>query len=131
MGTEENKALLRRYYAEVLGGGNIGLIDELFAPDFVSAGVDLARFKELAAASRAAFPDLHVTVEDQVAEGDKVVTRFSAHGTHRGPFAGIPATGKPVTVRAIHIHRIAHGKIAELWEQIDLLGLMQQVGKAP
>ncbi len=128
MGTEENKALLRRYYAEVLSEGNLPAIDELFASDFTSAGVDLARFRQLAAVSRATFPDLQVTVEDQIAEGDRVVTRFSARATHCGPFAGVPATGRPVTVTAIHIHRIADGKIAELWEQIDLLGVLQQLG---
>ena len=128
MGTQENKALLRRYYAEVLSEGNLPVIDELFASDFTCAGVDLARFRELAAASRAAFPDLQVTVEDQIAEDDRVVTRFSARGTHCGPFVGVPATGRPVTVTAIHIHRVADGKIAELWEQIDLLGVLQQLG---
>ncbi len=129
MSIDDNKALLRRYYDEVLNAGRLDQIDALFAPDFVSHPdeSDLAGFKRGAAMSRAAFPDMHVTVEDQIAEGDKVVTRWTATATHQGPFAGLPPTGKPVTVRAIHIHRIRAGRIVELWEMIDLLALMRQL----
>jgi steroid delta-isomerase-like uncharacterized protein len=79
-------------------------------------------------ASRRAFPDLAVTVLDQVAEGDMVATRWRARGTHRGPFAGVPATGRPVTITAIHLHRVAGGRLAEHWEAIDLLPLLRQLG---
>jgi steroid delta-isomerase-like uncharacterized protein len=126
MSAEENKALVRRHYAEVLSQRNLAVIEELFAPTFVSRlsdgpSVDLAQFKEAAKMSLAAFPDLHATVEDQVAEADKVVTRWIARGTHQGEFAGIPPTGKSITLTGIHIHRVADGKIVELWEETDLL----------
>jgi len=75
-----------------------------------------------------AFPDLVVTVLDQVAEADRVATRWQARGTHHGVFAGVPATGRPVTITAIHIHRVADGKLAEHWEAINLLPLLQQLG---
>src|ERR1700752_4120466 len=122
MSTEENKALLRRYYDEVLTGGNLAVIQELFIPELVE------RFLQAVTASRTAFPDLFVTVEDQLAEGDRVATRFTARGMHRGPFLGVPPTNKQVILSAIHIHRIENGKIAELWEEINLLSLLQQIG---
>jgi steroid delta-isomerase-like uncharacterized protein len=118
----ENKTLLRRYYQEVLTQGNLNLIDELFVPELVE------QFKQAVNMSRTAFPDLQVTVEDQIAEGDRVVTRWTAQATHAGPFLGIPATGKPVTVTAIHIHQVVDGRIAALWEEINLFGLMHQLG---
>jgi steroid delta-isomerase-like uncharacterized protein len=80
------------------------------------------------AATHAAFPDLVVTVQDQVAEEDKVVTRWSATGTHAGDFAGVPATGRRVTVTGIHIHRVRHGQLIEHWEELDLLGVLRQLG---
>jgi steroid delta-isomerase-like uncharacterized protein len=122
MTTEDNKALLRRYYSEVLSQGNLAPIDELFAPDLVE------HFTQTVTASRTAFPDLHITVEDQIAEGDRVVTRFTARAVHGGPFLGIPPTDKQVVLTAIHIHRIENGKIAQLWEEINLFGLMLQLG---
>ena len=122
MPTEDNKALLRRYYDEVLTQGNLAVIQELFAPELVQ------RFLETVAASRAAFPDLFVTIEDQLAEGDRVATRFTARGMHRGPFLGVAPTDKQVILSAIHIHRVENGKIAELWEEINLLSLLQQIG---
>src|SRR5262245_33751338 len=136
MSTEVNKALVRRYYAEVLNQRNIAVLDELCSPTFVSQfstgpAVGLAQFRQGVIASHTAFPDLHVTVQDQIADGDKVVTRWMAQGAHQGPFAGIPPTGKRVTVTAIHIHRVTNGKLIEHWEEINLLGLMQQLGVIP
>ena len=133
MSTEANKALVRRYYTEVLNQRNIAVLDELCSPTFVShasagAKIGLAQYRQAIMASHTAFPDLVVTVEDQIAEGDKVVTCWTAQGTHQGPFAGVPPTGKRVTVTAIHIHRVDNGKIVEHWEEINLLGLMQQLG---
>jgi steroid delta-isomerase-like uncharacterized protein len=125
MSTEANKAILRRYYEEVLNQGKLSVIDELFAPDLIE------NFKQAVAASRSAFPDLRVAVEDQIAEGDRVVTRLTAQGTHKGAFIGIPPTGKKVTLTAIHIHRVVGGKVVKLWEEINLLGLMQQLGAFP
>ena len=86
------------------------------------------QFKAMAQMSIDAFSDFQVTVEDQIAEGDKVVTRWSARGTHDGNFAGIPPTSKHVTVTAIHIHQIVDGRIAALWEEFDMFGLQKQLG---
>ena len=80
------------------------------------------------AATHAALPDLVVTVHDQVAETDTVVTRWSATGTHAGDFAGVPATGRRVTVTGIHIHRVRHGRLIEHWEELDPLGVLRQLG---
>ena len=77
---------------------------------------------------RSAFPDLHLTIEDMIAEGDKVAMRSSWNGTHQGEFMGIPATGRRVTVSQIDISRIADGRMVEHWGQLDALGLMQQLG---
>ena len=82
------------------------------------------------AALRAGFPDLTITVEDQVAEGDMVVTRWIARGTHRGAFQGVPATGRDVVMAGTDIDRIVGGKVAECWAQVDELGLMRQLGAA-
>jgi predicted ester cyclase len=79
----------------------------------------------------AAFPDLHFTIEDLIAEGDKIVYRYSATGTHKGNLNGIEATGKPVTITGMVISRIVNGKVQEDWEQTDMLGLMQQLGVVP
>ena len=79
----------------------------------------------------AAFPDLHHTVEDQVAEGDTVVTRMTLRGTHHGEFRGIAPTGKPIVVSLIGIDRFENGKFAEQWSQLDTLGLLQQLGVIP
>jgi len=90
-----------------------------------------AGVKELIAGYRAAFPDIHVTIEDQIADGDLVVSRWSAKGTHQGELMGIPATGKHATVTGITIDRIADGLIVESWNNWDTLGLMQQLGAIP
>jgi predicted ester cyclase len=79
----------------------------------------------------AAFPDLHFTIEDLIAEGDKIVYRYSATGTHKGDLSGIEATGKPVTITGMVISRVVNGNVQEDWEQTDMLGLMQQLGVVP
>jgi steroid delta-isomerase-like uncharacterized protein len=129
----ENKALVRRYYDEVLTGRDRKLLARLLDPAFVShvsGGPDAGAeaYAAAVAATHAAFPDLAVTVHDQVAEDDKVVTRWSATGTHTGDFAGVPATGRVVTVSGIHIHRIRHGRLIEHWEELNLLGVLRQLG---
>jgi len=133
---DDNKTLVRRYYEEVLNGRDLSVVPELFAPTFVSyapsgRSVDLAEYVRAIGVSHAALPDLHVTIEDQFAEGNRVVTRWSATGTHQGPFAGIAPTGRAITVTAMHIHRIADGKLVEHWEQFDLYGLLRQLGALP
>jgi len=133
MTTTANKALVTRYYDEVLNQRNLAALDDLLAPDFASWLADgtrlgRAEYGDAVLASHQAFPDLVVEVLDQLAEGDKVATRWRASGTHRGPFAGIPATGRPVTITAMHLHRVADGKLSEHWEEIDLLRLLRQLG---
>jgi len=129
----ESKALVRRYYDEVLTGRDRQLLAQLLDPSFVShvsGGNDAGAEAYTAAvgATHAAFPDLVATVHDQVAEDDKVVTRWSATGTHAGDFAGVPATGRLVTVSGIHIHRVRHGRLIEHWEELNLLGVLRQIG---
>ena len=131
MSIENNKTLVRRHYEEVLTGRNPDLVDDLYLPMIgLSDGNSIEReqFKGYLQISLDAFPDLVVTVEDQIAEGDKVVTRWTAQGTHRGSFFGLEATGKQVRLQAIHIHQIKNGKIARLWEEFDMFGLRQQLG---
>ncbi len=137
MTTQENKAIIRRYFDEALNQHKVATVDEIFSEDFIGYAPrgttsDLNTFKNAFMMSHKAFPDLHVTIEDQIAEGDKVTTRWKASGTHLGTFAGlVPPTHKPVTITALHIHQVVDGKIVALWEQIDLFGLFQQLGFFP
>lgn len=136
MSLDANKALVQRYYHEVLNQRNLALLDRLCAATFRSylpdgSSATLEQYKQAVAVSLAAFPDLQVVLHDQIAEGDKVVTRWSAQGSHQGSFAGLPASGKSVTVSAIHIHRVSAARLVEHWEAIDLLGLLQQLGVVP
>jgi len=134
----ENKALARRLVEEAFNAGRLDVTDELVASDFVGHDPSLpeevrgpAGVKEVIAGYRAAFPDIHVTIEDQIADGDRVVTRWRATGTHKGELMGMPATGKQATVTGITIDLIADGRIAESWDNWDTLGLMQQLGAIP
>ena len=137
MSAEDNKALVRRFVDEVQSGGNIDLIDEVCSPGFVNHSAppgipaDREGIKILTAMFRGAFPDSHFTVEDMVAEGDKVVTRKTFHGTHEGEFMGIPASGRAVSMGLIDIVRISEGRVVEHWAMGDSLGLMQQLGVNP
>jgi Predicted ester cyclase len=136
MTTEANKASARRMVDEVVNRGNLALIDELMAPDFVDhalpPGVPPNRegVKTFFAMLRGAFPDLHATVDDVIAEGDKVVQRTTAHGTMKGEFAGMPPSGKSATWQQIHILRFADGKEVEHWAVTDQLSMLQQLGFA-
>ena len=137
MSAEENKAVVRRWTEEGFGRGDLGLADELIAPDFVNhtpaPGQPPGRegVKQAVAMLRAAFPDLQVTIEDLIGEGDTVVSRDTIRATHRGVFAGIPPTGRSVTVGRIAIFRLADGRLVEHWNQVDMLGLLQQLGVIP
>lgn len=134
---KENRAIARRYLEEVWNGRNPSLIDELVAEEFVDhhlppelppgpAGVKIWYNTAVSA-----FPDFHITLEDVIAEGDRVVTRFTFSGTHQGEFMGIPATGKQFSITGIAIARIADGKLVEWWENADVMSLMQQLGVLP
>ncbi len=133
--SEENKALDRRVIEEGFNKGNLALLDELYADCawYRPATVELKgeTMKQFAASMLATFPDLRITIEDQVAEGDKVVTRWSGTGTHQGEFMGLAPTGKQVTTSGINISRIVEGKIVELREEWDAQGFFQQLGAAP
>jgi steroid delta-isomerase-like uncharacterized protein len=135
MSGEENKALIRRGFEEVMIRGNFDAIDELFAPTFVNYSFPEAQgregFKRVMMMFRTAFPDMNITIDDMIAEGDRVATRGSWTGTHRGDFMGIPATGKQVAVSYSDIWRLEAGKAVENWVQMDTLGLMQQLGVVP
>jgi steroid delta-isomerase-like uncharacterized protein len=136
MSAEDNKATARRWYEEVFNAGNLDLIHELFAPNFVDHDPvnplpGLEGVRQVVGIYRGAFPDLHITVEDWVAEGEKVVTRFRAQGTHKGPLMGIPPTEKQVTVTGIDMLGFEHGKISEHWGNRDDLGMLQQLGAVP
>jgi steroid delta-isomerase-like uncharacterized protein len=137
MSAEENKALVRRIYEELWQEGNLEAIDKYYAADVVSHGAPPGLppgregFKVYASMLTSAFSDSDVTIEDQIAEGDRVVTRWSSKGIHTGEFLGVPATGKQVTVRGIGIERIADGQVAEDWGEFDAMGLMQQLGVLP
>jgi steroid delta-isomerase-like uncharacterized protein len=132
MSAETNKAIVRRYYEEVLNQHNLTIINELFAPNFKSytqnGAVDLQNYVEAVGRSHQAFPDLQVTIEAQIAEGELVATRWRVKGTHQGVFAGIQPTGKEVTITAMHFHRLVDGKITDHWEQFDFAGTLQQLG---
>jgi len=136
MSTEDNKAIVRRLIEEGFNQRNLAIFDELYAPDFVyylgSTTIQgLEPYKQFTSMSFTAFPDVHFTIEDQVAEADKVVTRWTWRGTHQGPFQGIPPTSKHVMVTGVGINRIAKGKVVENWTNMDILGLLQQLGVVP
>jgi steroid delta-isomerase-like uncharacterized protein len=137
MSTQENRAVVGRFLDQVISRGDLAAADELCASDLVWHGVgigdlpDLESFKRSVGPFFSAFPDLHVTTEDLIADGDRVVARYTWRGTHRGDFFGIPATGRSVTVAGTSIYRISDGKIAEEWWLEDLLGLMRQIGAVP
>ena len=138
MATDQNKALARRFIEELFNQGNTSAADEILALDFVEReqlppGIPNNRegVKVLATMLRSAFPDLKATIEDTIAEGDKVVIRMTWSGTHKGEFMGIPATGKRVSIGVIDVIRIDGGKFVEHWGQMDSMGMMQQIGAIP
>lgn len=136
MSTKGNKAILQRIY-EVFNAGDLVPLDQLIAADavdhnpFPGQTPGLEGIKQMFTAFRTAFPDAHQTVEDMIAEGDKVVARVTLTGTQKGAFMGIASTGKKVTVTGIDIVRFANGKAVEHWGNEDDLGMMQQLGALP
>ena len=137
MSTEQNKAVLRRLFEEGLNQNNPGVFDELLAPNFViydpppGMSPDREGFRQLIEMFRAAFPDLHVTFEAEFADGDYVIHRGYTTGTHKGELMGIPPTGKQVKIKSLDIWRVVNGKAVENWVQLDMLGLMEQLGVIP
>jgi predicted ester cyclase len=137
MSQEENKAIVRRIYDEVINGKNLEVIDELCSPDIIDHTAPPGTPKGIEGVKQSmgmfltAFPDLHITIEDCIAEGDKVVTRYTFRGTHQGDLMGIAPTGKRVTVSGIAIDRVVDGKGLEHQEIFDQLAMMQQLGVIP
>jgi steroid delta-isomerase-like uncharacterized protein len=136
--SEENKALVRREEEELFSGGNLDAADEIYAADYVGHDPSnpedvrgLQAAKRAASDYRKAFPDLRVSVEDLIAEGDRVAARLRFRGTHLGELDGIAPTGKRVDCTGIVVSRIEEGKISEDWANFDDLGMMQQLGLIP
>jgi predicted ester cyclase len=131
MSTYDNKALVQRFYDEVVNQKNLAALGQFVAPNAVNHTVpsglpqDPNQFLGM---HLNAFPDVHVTVQDLLADGDKVVALVNIHATQQGAFRSVSPTGKPITITAIHIFRIANGKMVEHWGLADRLGALQQLG---
>ncbi|HEV8713032.1 MAG TPA: ester cyclase [Candidatus Binatia bacterium] len=133
--SETTKAIVRRYVEELLNRGNLAIADEILTTDFVFHGPSASEsvrgpegFKQLVNTLRTAFSDLHFAVEEEIAEGDKVVGCFTIRGTQRGELFGIPPSGKQFAVRGVDVFRITGGKISEIRALFDTLGQLQQLG---
>ncbi len=138
MTPEDNKKTARRIVIELINAGNLELIDKVIAANFIEhaapPGVPQGRdsFRAMIPMLRSAFPDLEYTIEDQIAEGDRVAQRLVGHGTMQGEFMGMPPTGKKAEWQEMHIHRFdAEGRLAEHWETSNELGMMAQLGLMP
>jgi steroid delta-isomerase-like uncharacterized protein len=141
MSLDENKAVVQRILSEFWLHGNVGVLDELLAPDCVNYEQSNPELRgkeackqwadDVRLANRQGFPDFDILVEDVVAEEDKVVKRWVFMGTHSGEFAGVPPTGKRVTMRGITLYRLTRGKVSAIYWNYDVLGLLQQLGAIP
>ena len=138
MSTEENKATTHRFFEEVFNRGDLAIVDEIKSSSYVFHDPSLPEpvrgpegFKHYLMLFRTAFPDLHSTIEDLVAEGEQVTVRFTFTGTQQGTLMGMPPTGKQVRVTAILIARLDNGKFVEGWINYDGLGMLQQLGVIP
>ena len=136
MSLQENKDIVQRV-VDLINEGKLDQVKDLYTSDFSNHNSsaptvqDREALVQQFAAWGAAFPDGHATIEDMVAEGDKVAKRWTYRGTHKGELMGIPATGKEITMTAITIYRLSGGKVAECWWNYDTLGMMQQLGVIP
>lgn len=137
MRTASTSDTVRRFYGEAIYGGDLDLIGKLMAPDYrahppgMDVPLDRAAFKQFNRMFLAAFPDLHITVEDEISVGDTTVLRMSVRGTHLGSFMNLPPSGRQARWTAISITRVVDGRIAEQWGEQDLLGVLQQLGPLP
>ena len=133
MSLQENKALVLHFVEEVENQHNLAAIDELFSHDFVDHSAltgppGIEGVKKFFSMMFATFPDMHFTINQQLAEGDQVATHKTFHGTHHGEFMGIPATGKQISIEAMDIYTIHEGKITDHWAVGDWLGMLHQLG---
>lgn len=137
MSTKENRALVSRIWDEVWNQGNFDAVDQIFSPNYLghlpaTSGVrGPEEFKQLVRSYRTAFPDVQLTVDDLIAQDDRVVARWTSRGTHQGEFAGIPPSGRRIEVMGISIFLVQNGQVQEEWEGFDTMGLMQQLGAVP
>lgn len=137
MSTEQNKSIVRRWVEEGWNKENLAVVDQIYTPNFVqhdSSPVPVTSseaLKHYVAGYKSAFPDLHFTIDDLIAEGDRVVWRFTSKGTNNGPFMGMPPTGKRGVVPGIVVFRFEDSRIAEAWVNFDALSLLQQLGVIP
>lgn len=134
--TEKNKAIVRRFVDEVQCQHKLDVLDEVFSQDMVDHShitnpPNLDGTRQMFAMMFSAFPDFKATIQDQIAEGDKVVTRKTFTGTHQGDYMGIPPTGKDIAFEVIEIVELVDGKITDHWAVGDMLGMMQQLGVIP
>jgi len=136
--SENNKAIIRRLIEEFWNKGNQSLTDQLFTPNYTHHDSSTPDFghgpeseRKRATLYRTAFPDIHLTVEDIIAEGETVMTRWSCRGTHKGDLNGIAPTGKQFNITGVTIARLSNGKLVEGYVNWDALGLMQQLGVVP
>jgi len=131
--SERNELVVRRFIEECINNKRLDLVEELFSPEYVNNAAtpdispDLEGYKQRLSHMFEAFPDLHITVEDSFATGDKVAIRLTAGGAHQGQYMGIPATGKDVTWTATAIYHVVGERIVERWENRDDLGLLRQL----
>lgn len=127
--------MVQRFHEQVWNQGHLAVIDELVSPDYRMhkslPTPDREGLRQFVAMIHSAFPHGHETIEDVIAEGDRVVLRGIIHGTQRGAYLGIPPTGKPIHMTSVFIFRLAEGKIVEDWGEADTLGMMQQLGALP
>jgi predicted ester cyclase len=133
MTLEDHKMIVRRFFEEAWNQQNLNVVDEIFAPTVIFNGQSVTReaLKQALAGRRVAFPDIQVTVDDQVAEGEKVSTRRTWQATHRGPYRGVAPTGKQVRWTQISIVRFSQGRIVEDWAVADEFSILQQLGALP
>ena len=136
MSAEQNKMSIRRWVEVAWNNGNLAVADEVYSADYLLH--DPARpihgpeaLKQFVATFRSGYPDLHATIEDMIAEGNKVVWRYTVRGIHQGEFMGIAPTGKSITLTGILISRFADDKVVEDWNNYDALGMLQQLGVIP
>lgn len=140
MSMEQNKATIRRWYLEIFNQNQLALADELNTANYISHdvyappggyGQGPQATKNIVSLYRAAFPDVHFTIDAQVADGDKVATRWTATGTNTGSLNGMPPTGQRIMITGISIERFENGQIAETWVNWDFMGMLQQLGVIP
>jgi len=137
MSTEANKAIVRRFFDQAINQRTLDVLDEILAPDFEGNKLEIeqrsntrAELKQMLEMVFDAFPDYQQTIHDWIAEDDRVVVRWTTHGTHLGPYNGIAPTGKVIREHGIDIFQVAGGQIVAHWVELDLLGILRQMGFA-